>query len=184
MHLDLLVLSDSGNIHDALFLAAAAVLRDARVPRTRSVVYSARRNEGSTVDRLATEDTPMGDAGQTSGLDTRSARKATDFELEDYWDEGEPLKCEASWPLCVTLNLVGPFSLTLACCADSEVGQVPPIHYLDATPMEETATSLRLLLLFSFSDSGARLQGTRLFGPGEVNASSLKPLLRVSIYIS
>ena len=30
----------------------------------------------------------------------------TDFELPDYWDEGEVLAGREKWPICVTLNLV------------------------------------------------------------------------------
>ena len=125
LHLDLLVLSDSGNVYDALFLAAVAALRDTRVPRTRSIAYSARRGAGSVVDRLATEDVQMGDVGQTSGLDTRAVKKATDFELEDYWDEGELLKCDTSWPFCITLNLVGCFSHALAPRSDQIRSALP-----------------------------------------------------------
>lgn len=106
LHLDLLVLSDSGNVLDALFLAASAALRDTRVPRTRSVEYKA-RSGGPTVERMLSEDVKMGEDGQPSGLDTRATKKPTDFELTDYWDEGEQLKCgSGSWPICITLNLV------------------------------------------------------------------------------
>ena len=106
LHLDLLVLSDAGSIVDALFLAAAAALRDTRVPRTRSVEYKARKEVTSGADRMAVDEGSMDAEEKTSGLDTRSLRKATDFELEDYWDEGEPLKCSGSWPVFITLNLV------------------------------------------------------------------------------
>ncbi|PPQ74322.1 hypothetical protein CVT26_004241, partial [Gymnopilus dilepis] len=37
LNLDLVVLSDEGNVYDALFLAARAALWDTKVPRTRSV---------------------------------------------------------------------------------------------------------------------------------------------------
>ncbi|KAI5117695.1 hypothetical protein M0805_007764 [Coniferiporia weirii] len=161
LHLDLLVLSDNGNIHDALFLAAAAALRDTRVPRTRSIEYKARGGGGpAVVDRVVAEDVRMGEEDQSSGLDTRAVRKATDFELTDYWDEGEPLVCGGSWPVCVTLNLV------------------PPVHYLDASSIEESATELRVILLYSFEGPLSKLQGMRLVGPGETDASLLKPLLR------
>ena len=47
------------------------------------------------------------DAEATSGFDTRKyTNKATDFELPDYWDEGEVLDGRDKWPVCVTLNLV------------------------------------------------------------------------------
>ncbi|KAH8113082.1 ribosomal protein S5 domain 2-like protein [Phellopilus nigrolimitatus] len=118
-----------------------AALRDTRVPKTRSIEYKARSGGGSAiVDRMV--------------------KQATDFELLDYWDEGEPLKFSGSWPVCVTLNLV------------------PPVHYLDASSIEESATTLRLLLLFTFHGSSAKLQGMRLIGSGETDASVLNPLLR------
>ena len=41
-----------------------------------------------------------------SGFDTRQIQTATDFELPDYWDEGEPLAGREAWPLCATLNIV------------------------------------------------------------------------------
>lgn len=54
--------------------------------------------------------------------------------------------------------------------------QVSPVHYLDATSLEEDATPLRLLLLFSYYKNATKLQGMRLLGPGEANVA---PLLRV-----
>lgn len=60
--------------------------------------------------------------------------------------------------------------------------QVSPTHYLDATSIEETATPLRLLLLFSFQKDTTRLQGVRLLGPGEANVSTFTPLLRVRLH--
>jgi exosome complex component RRP42 len=45
-----------------------------------------------------------------SGFDTRRiegrSSGAMDFELLDYWDEGEDLDGKEAWPVCVTLNLV------------------------------------------------------------------------------
>lgn len=104
LHLDALILADSGNIYDALFLAAAAALRDTRVPRTRGIAYEARKG-GPAVNKMLGEDVPMDDAGH-SGFDTRAVKKTTDFELSDYWDEGEPLGNGEGWPVCITLNLV------------------------------------------------------------------------------
>ena len=104
LHLDLVVLSDNGNIYDALFLAAAAALRDTRVPKTRSVEYRARKDLTELSDRLVT-DVTMTEQGR-SGFETRQPQKTADFELSDYWDEGEPLLCGRSWPLCITMNIV------------------------------------------------------------------------------
>ena len=108
LNLDIIVLSDSGNIYDALFMAARAALWDTKVPRTRSVAYKARgsgsdaaagKRAGGSGDMDLDEDTP-------SGFDTRHTMNATDFEIPDYWDEGEVLDGRDRWPVCITLNLV------------------------------------------------------------------------------
>ena len=97
-----MVLSDAGNIYDALFMAARAALWDTRVPRTRAVEYHSdndNKNQGGREMDVDTE--------PQSGLDTRRAKApATDFELEDYWDDGAVLGGQDAWPVCVTLNLV------------------------------------------------------------------------------
>ena len=99
--LDLMVLSDAGNVYDALFMAARAALWDTHVPKTRAVEY--RRNNGG---RAKDGDDMDVDPESQSGLDTRSKTSATDFELEDSWDEGPLLGGRDAWPVCVTLNLV------------------------------------------------------------------------------
>lgn len=104
LHLDLIVLSDSGNVYDALFMAARAALFDAKVPRTRSVEYKAKKTGSGAKGGGGDMDVDQ-DVG--SGFDTRwQASKTTDFELPDYWDEGEVLDGRERWPVCVTLNLV------------------------------------------------------------------------------
>ncbi|KAA1470948.1 ribosomal protein S5 domain 2-like protein [Dentipellis sp. KUC8613] len=153
--LDLVVLSDSGNIYDALFMAARAALWDTKVPRTRSVEY---RANGS---RPAGGNDMDVDQEKQSGLDTRQVKTATDFELEDYWDEGEPLGGRDKWPVCITLNLL------------------PPLSYLDASLQEEAATPLRLLLMFSFkSQAPPSLQGMRLLGTDDINLSQISSLIK------
>jgi exosome complex component RRP42 len=96
-----------------------------------------------------------------SGFDTRQIQNAIDFELPDYWDEGEVLDGRDAWPVCVTLNLVSP------------------TYFLDATLPEEAATPLRLLLMFAFdpSQSEPYVQGMRTFGTGEVAISQLRDLI-------
>jgi len=93
LNLDCIVLSDAGNIYDALFIAARAALWDTRVPSTRPIEYK-------TPQKLS------GDVMDESGLDTRTAANAADFELKDYWSDGEVLEGREMWPLCITLNLV------------------------------------------------------------------------------
>lgn len=159
LNLDVIVLSDSGNVYDALFMAARAALWDTKVPITRAVEYQAKRGgknpqENTDVD-MDTE------TEQQSGFDTRHISRAVDFELPDYWDEGETLAGQDLWPVCVTLNIM------------------PPTYYLDATPQEEASTPLRLLLAMSFPKSASsRLQATRLLGPGEIELSQIKRLIQ------
>lgn len=119
LHIDLVVLTDAGDVHDALFMAARAALCDTRVPRTRSVEYQARRAGGGGGGKTATPATGADGADMdvdeevVSGFDTRQIQTATDFELPDYWDEGEPLAGREAWPLCVTLNIVRSFIISL-----------------------------------------------------------------------
>ncbi|KAI0933253.1 hypothetical protein AcV7_004775 [Taiwanofungus camphoratus] len=159
--LDVVVLADAGNVFDALFMAARAALWDTRVPRTRAIQYHTRKSAAATpsIDMEMEAEGP-GVPGR-SGFDTRDiARTAADFELPDYWDEGEVLGGREKWPVCITLNVL------------------PFLHFLDATLPEEASTALRLLLLFSFpSDLSPSLQAMRLLGPGELNLTSLKTLI-------
>ncbi|KAI0052172.1 ribosomal protein S5 domain 2-like protein [Auriscalpium vulgare] len=150
--LDLVVLSDSGNVYDAMFMAARAAIWDTKVPRTRSVEYRAQKKQEGDMDV---------DEEKQSGLDTRQVKAATDFELEDYWDEGIPLVGREAWPICVTLNLLSS------------------LHFLDATSQEEAATPLRLLLVYSVaSKSTPALQGMQLLGSGEVDVAQIKKLIQ------
>ena len=100
LNLDLMVLSDSGNAYDALFIAARSALWDTKVPRTRSVQYQPKSNI------VSDQDVEMAADGSGSIFNTREVARAADFELADYWDEGETLKMDEEWPVCVTLNLV------------------------------------------------------------------------------
>lgn len=93
-----MVLSDAGNVYDALFMAARAALWDTHVPKIRAVEY--RRDKAKDSSDMDV------DPESQSGLDTRSKASATDFELEDSWDEGPLLGGRDAWPVCVTLNLV------------------------------------------------------------------------------
>lgn len=104
LHLDVVILSDHGNIFDALFIAAAAALKDTKIPRTRQIEYRARSSR-QIAESTATEDLHMKDVVE-SNFDTRAISASTDFELVDYWDDGDPLKNTLGWPVCVTLNLV------------------------------------------------------------------------------
>ncbi|KAJ3755988.1 ribosomal protein S5 domain 2-type protein [Lentinula raphanica] len=155
LNLDLLVTADAGNVYDALFLAARAALWDTKVPRTRSVEYKSPKSLLSTsVDMDVDQDT-------SSGFDTRRVAHATDFELPDYWDEGEVLEGRERWPVAVTLNLV-----------ESK-------HFLDATLQEEASCGSRLLIVHSYeSSSSPTVQSMRILGSEELSIPHLKSLIK------
>ena len=101
LNLDLVVLSDAGNVYDAMFMAARSAMWDTRVPITRAVQYHAKSGDATKPagGKMDTEET-------LSGFDTRQIPSAADFDLPDYWDEGEVLGGRELWPLCITLNIV------------------------------------------------------------------------------
>jgi exosome complex component RRP42 len=105
--LDAVVQADGGNVSDALWAAACAALWDTRVPRTRAVEYrraedvEGGRGEGMDVDKAVSGFDAI--AGRVRG-GMRAA--AVDFELLDYWDEGDVLGGRDAWPVGVTLNVV------------------------------------------------------------------------------
>ncbi|KAI0250610.1 ribosomal protein S5 domain 2-like protein [Lactifluus subvellereus] len=155
--LDLMVLSDAGNVYDALFMAARAALCDTHVPRTKAVEYRPNKREGERDGG----DMDV-DSEQQSGLDTRRAKApAADFELEDYWDDGAVLGGRDAWPVGVTLNLF------------------PGVHFLDATTQEEAATPLRLILIYSFPPgSPPALHGMHLLGTGDIDLAQIESLVK------
>lgn len=93
--LDILVLSDAGNMLDVLFIAARTALIDTRVPRTSPIEYKAPKGASSALD-----------PGLGMGFSVKRQQAAVDFEIKDYWDEGAPLARPDAWPVCVSLNLV------------------------------------------------------------------------------
>lgn len=58
-------------------------------------------------------DETMGDGGKDEELGIkglvkggRGGNKVVDFELEDYWDEGDPIKGREDLPICLTFYMV------------------------------------------------------------------------------
>ncbi|KAF7970923.1 hypothetical protein HWV62_22632 [Athelia sp. TMB] len=150
VHVDAVILADAGGAWEALCMAIRAALCDTRVPRTRGVEY--RTNAKPKGGEKTGGDMDV-DTDTRSGFDTRAQAftqiHAGDFELVDYWDEGEVLEGRERWPVGVVLNLL------------------PPIHILDATLPEEAALPLQLLLAFSFSTpSEPEVCAMRLLGDG------------------
>ncbi|KAF8645994.1 hypothetical protein AX16_007420 [Volvariella volvacea WC 439] len=158
--LDLVVLSDSGNVYDALFMAARAALWDTKVPRTRVVelnLSSAIKTTTPSASEGMDVDT---DANPESGLDTRRRPPAQDFDLPDYWDEGEDLQGKQRWPVCLTFNVV------------------PKAHFFDATLEEEAAVPVRLLVMYSFEANIPAVQAIRVIGPAELQLEYIQKLVQ------
>ncbi|KAN0088675.1 Ribosomal protein S5 domain 2-type fold [Tylopilus felleus] len=143
--LDAVVFADGGNIVDCLMLACRAALWDTKVPRTKAVEYKAPRRRVAQVD--VGMDVDADDAAEEKGsLETKDTSNATDFELTDYWDEGERLNGRDSWPVCVTLNVLSN------------------VHFLDATLQEEASVALRMHVMYAFPRGEPILQTFRLVG--------------------
>lgn len=102
LHLDVTVLSDAGNAFDVVFMAARAALWDTKVPGTRSVQYAGRNTARAPEENMDIDPNSVA----ASGFNTREVPAATDFELADTWDEGDPLEGRERWPVCITLNIV------------------------------------------------------------------------------
>lgn len=104
--LDAVVFADGGNVVDCLMLASRAALWDTKVPRTKGVEYRAPRRHATQGEVGMDLDVDANVEEQGGGLEMKALSRATDFELTDYWDEGEVLSGRESWPVCVTLNIV------------------------------------------------------------------------------
>lgn len=108
VHLEGVIISDYGNVLDTLVIAARAALWDLRVPRTRNLEVQ-RETARPAIDDAMEVDATKADALGSAVKGTRVSKKpGGDFELEDYWDDGVPLKGRDTLPVCVTLNLVRP----------------------------------------------------------------------------
>jgi exosome complex component RRP42 len=107
VHLDALVLSaDGGNLYDALIVAARAALWDLKIPRTRGIGYNAAPVGPAEDDEAPERDVDMVGFSALLKGGKRGKGNEIDFELESYWDEGDPLQDRELLPVSVTLNLV------------------------------------------------------------------------------
>ncbi|KIJ67304.1 hypothetical protein HYDPIDRAFT_173892 [Hydnomerulius pinastri MD-312] len=158
--LDAVVFADGGNVVDCLMLACRAALWDTKVPRTKGVEYRAPGKKGA---RTGTEEKMDvdGDREGRSMLETsvREVSRVTDFELTDYWDEGEALDGRDAWPVCVTLNVL------------------PSMHFLDSTLQEEASVPLRMHVMYAFPGGKPILQTFRMIGTGTSDMNQVRGLI-------
>ncbi|KAG8215822.1 ribosomal protein S5 domain 2-type protein [Butyriboletus roseoflavus] len=157
--LDAVVFADRGNIVDCLMLASRAALWDTKVPRTKGVEYRAPRRHTTQGDAGMDVDFD-GQAEERSGFEREGLSRATDFELTDYWNEGEILSGRESWPVCVTLNVLSN------------------VHFLDATLQEEASVSLRMYVMYAFPRGKPILQTFRLVGSEVSTMDQIRDLIK------
>ncbi|KAG8691078.1 hypothetical protein FRC11_006983 [Ceratobasidium sp. 423] len=132
VHIDSLVISDDGNLVDVLWMAIRGALWDLRIPRTNPVSFRTRDS-----DKVTRGGDAFGGAVKSKYQSTGGRSGAGDFELPDYWDDGEPLDNRDSLPVCITYNLL------------------PPVYFLDASASEELSVPSRFSLVFSCPDSAS-----------------------------
>lgn len=109
LNIDALVLADCGNIFDTILVAIRGALWDLRIPRTRGIEFEAR----DVRDNAGNQDSMKALLKQR-----RRVATGAEFDLEDYWDEGEHLKIRSTLPIGMTLNLVSQLftpSLSIGC---------------------------------------------------------------------
>ena len=111
IHLDVIILSaEGGNLYDAVTTTARAALWDLKIPKTRGIGY----NPPSAIEEEEIErDVEM--IGFNALLKSKKGKGSADvdFELESYWDEGEPLEDRELLPVSITLNIVSLSSIHL-----------------------------------------------------------------------
>jgi exosome complex component RRP42 len=158
---------------DLAIMAARSALAVTRVPATRSIGY-----EKGEVEVGAEMQEQSGISGLVKG--GKGGSKAVDFELIDGgWEEGERLEGWQDLPVGLTLNLVsslfflGVRRRRLIGTRDGQINQLP---HLDATTVEETATSSQVVFCFT---SKGDLCGLKQIGAGEIEFARLMPLLGV-----
>lgn len=178
LYLDILILSSSGgNVSDLSIVAARSALAATRLPLTRSIgfdeagVQSAGDGAGMTVDE--------GFSGLVKG--GKAGVRAVDFELIDGGEQGVRLPGWEDLPVGITLNLVRSFpSLNPHLCVQLLIPpsavQINQLPHLDASVLEESATSSQLVA--SFLPSGAVCGITQL-GEGEIEYARVLPLISV-----
>ncbi|GAA5824758.1 hypothetical protein JCM11251_005329 [Rhodosporidiobolus azoricus] len=156
LYLDVLVLSSAGgNVVDLAIVAARAALATARLPETRSIGFDEGGDGKAQVlgetERMTADE---GFSGLVKG--GKAGVKAVDFELVDGGESGVRLQGWEQLPVGITLNLVN---------------QLP---HLDATVLEESASSSQLVACFTPSGD---VCGVTQMGDGEVEFARLMPLL-------
>ncbi|KZT43525.1 ribosomal protein S5 domain 2-like protein [Sistotremastrum suecicum HHB10207 ss-3] len=134
IHIDALVTADGGNLLDVLFLAVRAALWNCRVPSTKNIEYKGSSQLGN----------------ESAFVTQHRTSHAADFEIKDFWEDGESLANRETFPIAITLNLLSS------------------IHFLDATHLESMAAQSRLIFIYSFSQStlegNPTIRGIKYFG--------------------
>jgi len=86
----------------------------------------------------------------------RGGNKVVDFELEDYWDEGDPIKGREDLPICLTFYMINS------------------VPFLDALPPEQSSAHSRLT--FAINSKG-NVCNINQYGEGEVEFDRLEGMI-------
>lgn len=166
--LDLTVFAaDGGNLLDASAAAARSALNNLRIPRTKPIGLS---KEGGKASKSGIAS--LLKPGATSRV--KGKQRATDFELESYYDEGVPLKGAEDLPVSVTLNLVRSSRCSDWCEEVIVSVQLGDIVFIDADLQEERCAPSRLILGV---DRKSRIRLVRQEGEMEVGIARLDGLI-------
>lgn len=174
VHVDALILSaDGGNLYDALIIAARAALWDLKIPRTKGTGYETAPNLMAEEEDGMDRDVDMAGFSALLKGHKRGKGNEIDFELDCYWDEGDPLQDRELFPVSVTLNLVCHRRAFENALRLKQTIQSP---YLDANRQEEEATSSRLLVAVN---GRGNICNMRQDGHGEIGFDALDGFLDV-----
>ena len=172
LSIEAIILADDGNAIDAVMIAIRAALWDLRIPRTKEVQF---------VSRVTNSETGVGSSDALKDLlKERKRVDPDDFELEDSYDDGEPLHGRDRLPVCVTLNLVS-FLGSGSPCINITI-QVESTYFLDPSISEDESVSDKLSLFFSFlpsSPSDGVSHGMHYTGSSELKFRDIGTLIRV-----
>ncbi len=177
LSIEAIILADDGNALDAVMIAIRAALWDLRIPRTKEVQF---------VSRATNSETGVGSSDALKDLlKERKRINPVDFELEDSYDDGEPLHGRDGLPVCVTLNLVSFPGRKSPLCVNMTM-QVESTYFLDASASEDDSVSDKLSLFFSFlpsSPSNGVSHGMHYTGPSELRVQDIGTLILVGCHL-
>ncbi|PKI82974.1 hypothetical protein MVES1_003034 [Malassezia vespertilionis] len=161
MRIDVYVLSWSGgNVLDTLFASVFAALWNTKLPKTK--LLSVDKAVDALNQPVLTDDDHVGMKYITRGRKNEAASTgATDFALENEWEDGVSLEGRSEVPVCISVYPVGNDFL------------------LDPRLEEESALRVSISVLCSAS---GKLYGVQQRGDGEVTMAVVDKAIQAGIH--